>query len=111
MANKLTDFFYELSPTETLTFQITGPVDPRVSFDGTALQVVGGQDFSITPTMTEGIGAVHELTVLFIFPPGVNGTNTIDVQDSRGLLNSFEVTGPNNGTFTKIEITLEVVQP
>jgi|GEM_PF-4262103 len=109
MATKFTNFFYELSPTETLTFSITGQVNPRVSFDGTVLLATGAQTYSVTPHMTEGVGAVHELTVLFIYPPGVTGTNTIDVQDSGGLVNSFPVTGPNNGNFTKIEITLEVV--
>lgn len=109
MATKFTNFFYELSPTETLTFRITGQVNPRVSFDGTVLQAVGGQDFSVTPHLTEGVGAVHELTVLFIFPPGVNGTNTIEVLDSGGIINTFQMTGPNNGNFTKIEITLVVV--
>jgi hypothetical protein len=107
MATKLTDFFYELSPTETLTFRITGEVNPRGSFDGTSLG--SSSSFSITPEMTEGLTAVHELALLFIFPPGVSGTSTVDVEDSGGQINSFTFTGPNNGNFTKVQISLEVV--
>jgi len=107
MATKVTDFYYQVSPTETITFTISGPDDPRVFLDNTTLSVVSGTSFDVTPQMLNGIGAVHFLRCILLFAAGP-GSYSFSVDGSGGNIDSFTIPGPSNGSFSQVVINIEV---
>jgi len=107
VATKVTDFFYQVSPTESLTFTISGPADPKVFLDNTTITATKEAPFTITPQMLNGMGASHSLNCILLFPAGP-GQYFFNVDDQNGNIDQFTVNGPNQGSFTKAEITIEV---
>jgi len=108
MAQKITDFFYRISPTEDITFTISGQADPHVFLDNLTLNVAQGVPFTITPKMLSGMGAVHFMTCVLMFLAGP-GSYFFDVADTGGSINQFTFTGPNQQNFSEATITIQVV--
>ena len=106
MAQKITDQFYRVSPTETLTFTISGPDDPHVFLDTLTLSANEGVPFDVTPAMLSGLGAVHFLNLVLMFPESP-GNYQIDV-DGPERIDQFIVKGPNQGNLTKVQIMIQV---
>jgi hypothetical protein len=107
MAQKIADFFYRISPTESITFTIAGQADPHVFLDNLTLQVTEGEPFTVTPQMLAGMGAVHFLTAILVFPDG-KGTYNFTVSAQNGPVDEFPFKGPNQGDFSKVTITIQV---
>ena len=107
MAQKVTDLFYRVTPTESLTFTISGQADPHVILDNTTLQVTQGTPFTITPQMLSGMGAGHFLTCILVFPGGPS-VYDFTVDDAGGRIDQFPFSGPNQGSFSKLTILIQV---
>lgn len=107
MAKKITDFFYRISPTEDITFTLSGQADPHVFLDNLTLQVTQGVPFTVTPQMLSGMGAVHFMTCVLMFLAGPN-SYFFEVADMSGPINQFAFNGPNQQNFSEATITIQV---
>ena len=111
MATKLTNLFYQISPTEGLTFTITGPADPHV-FLGNAgndtLSVTSGTPFTVTAQMLPGMGSTTTISCILLYQAGPDTYNFVVADDQGTQIDGFPVPGPDQGDFTKVEVTIKV---
>ena len=111
MAKKLAHCFYEVSPVESLTFLISGPMDPFVALDDTTLKVNEGKPFKLTPQMLSGSGSHHLMNVVLLFPPGAAAGKgyTIDVtEDSGAVLETVPKKKPDIENSAKVQFMIRV---
>lgn len=111
MATKASDAFYKVSPGESLTFTISGPADPEVDLGGKPIQPqpTSGQAFTITAAMIPDIKA-YPMNCVLPFPAGADAYS-FKVDDQNGNnLDQFQATGPDDGSVSKVDITIEVVK-
>jgi hypothetical protein len=110
MAKKLAPGFYEVSPTETLTFTVTGPDDPLAAFDDSTLEVREATPFAITPQMLGGVGAHHYLAFVLLFP--TDGTATqgyvITFADANGQIDAIRKEHADVEHSAKVDVMVRV---
>jgi len=111
VATKLTDQFYQVSPTEGLTLTITGPADPHVFLGNggnDTVSATSGTPFTVTPKMLPGMGSTTTLSCILLYQAGPDTYSVVVADDQGAQVDAFQVPGPDQGDFTKLEITIKV---
>jgi hypothetical protein len=109
MARKITTATYEVSPTETLTFTISGPLPVTAALDGRALNFVLGQPLGITPAMLNGAASHHFLLAILLFPPEDKFAHyDIAVESGGNQLDTLAVEPPAAGNSIKAQFDIFV---
>jgi len=111
MARRITTAFYEVTPTEGLTLQISGPDDPYVALDDTSLSVKEGKPFRITPEILNGAGGHHFLTIVLLFPSEEASASgyVVTVSDDGGAqLETISKSTPDRDHHASIDAMIRV---
>ena len=112
MASKITTATYEVSPTETLTFTISGPLPITAALDGSEIDFVLGDPLDITPDMLNGASSHHTLLAILLFPPGDKFAHYEITVESGGIqIDNLSVQAPSSGSSIKAEFDIFVRLP
>jgi len=112
MARRITTTTYEVSPVETLTFTIAGPLPVTAALDGGEIDFTLGVPLDITPDMLNGASSHHFLLAILVFPPQDNYAHYDIVVESGGdQIDNFVVVPPPAGSTIKEQIDIFVRLP
>lgn len=112
MARKITTATYEVSPTETLTFTISGPLPVTAALDGGEIDFTLGAPLDITPAMLNGAASHHFLLAILLFPPGDQFAHyDVTVESGGSRIDTLSVEPPASGSSIKAQIDIFVRLP